>query len=116
MLLDQISMCCSRCGARDHGYEHCTHLNDGSLSEAPAPSSKPDERPKEQVPVRNPTGSLNQIDFLKLTENRLPVAQIAALKVIPFARRSLQAVDGGRKVSRPLAPGQWALFHNRPPI
>lgn len=75
-------MCCSRCGARDHGYEHCT--NHSSLSEASAPSNRPNERPKEQVPVRNPTESLNQIGYLKLTENRLPVVQIGALKVIPF--------------------------------
>ena len=86
MLLGQISMCCSRCGALDHGYEHCTHLNHGSLSEASAPLNKPNER--EQVPVRNPAEPLNQIDYLKLTENRPPVVQIGALKVIPFARRS----------------------------
>lgn len=63
-------MCCSRCGARDHGYAHCTHLNHGSLFEASAPSNKADERPKAQGRVGNPTESLNQIDFLKLTENR----------------------------------------------
>jgi hypothetical protein len=52
VLLNLIALCCSRCGARDHNYERCPHLSDGSLFDAPAPSQETSEREKQQVSER----------------------------------------------------------------